>query len=260
MDPEAFREAVSELPPADERPEAPSSSDAAGTYEPSQAPPEPGQEPEDSAAPVPPPPNWDDPANPYRQTAEQVTAERDRLAQQATAALYQQTVAAWNQAEIEHQQRTSGMDAFEAREADRLFYKNRENGLLQAYNQLQAQAQQYQHYVAIQQRAQYLVAAYALPEDDAESLLAIGALDPSRMEIEARRRADGNKKAKDLEKRVQRLERGDERDARVRAGADRFGGGGGGSRPARQEQYQGTREELAAALEADGILDVFRRR
>ena len=252
MDRDAFAEAVSDQPAADDRQEAPASSAASGFDEwDSQA----QEQPEQQAPP--PGPNWDDPTNPYREQALAAAEERDRLRQQANQLAYAQAVEAWNRAEIEHQQRTSGMDAYEARQVDREFYKNREAGLISAYNQLQGQTQQYQHYVTVQQQAQHLVSQHQLDADDAESLMAIGALDPTRMQIEAKRRADLAKKNRELERRIARLETGEDREERLASGADRFGGRGGS--PAPRREFTGSDQELAAILKRDGVLDALSR-
>lgn len=258
MDEAAFREAVSDRPAAADSAEAPREGYAAGLSEIAQPETSEGTYPDDEFSPgeeqaPPPAPNWDADDNPYKQHAAQLAAERDRYAQAQQQALYQQAEQAWNNAEVQFKQQTSGMDAYERAEALERFYKQREQGLRGAYGELQNQTRQYQTYLTVQQQAQSLVSHYQLPEDDAESLMAIGAIDPGRMQIEAERRAKSHHKTKELEERLARLERGEERDTRVRSGADRFGGRGGNL--PRKREYDGSPTELIDILRRDGVLD-----
>jgi hypothetical protein len=254
MDPAAFAEAVSQQAAPEERQEAPASAAVPASFEPDpNAAPIDGWEESEPAPPsVPQPPDWDDPRNPYREQALQAQAERERLQQQANQALYQQAVEAWNRAEAEQQERTSRMDAYEANDSNREFYKARERGLVAAYQQLQDQTRQYQTYVTVQQQAQQLVTQHNLAPEDAEALMALGALDPARMAIEAKRRGDAKKKTDEMERRIARLETGEEREDRIASGADRFGGRGG--TPTRKREFTGSDEELAGILRSEGVL------
>lgn len=191
-------------------------------------------------------------AEALRQQLRAAEAEREHLRQQAQQAAQERALAAWQQAELQHEQNTGGMDAYEKAQADRAFYKQREAYLMNVMQQTQAQANQYQQFLAVQQQAQGLVQEYGLESDDAESLMALGALDPSRMQAEAKRRAATNKKFADLEKKIEKANRGQQRQQRINSGAERVGGGGG-PLPARQS-FTGSLDELAEIASQSEVL------
>lgn len=253
MDPERVRDVLSDRPVAEPH-EAPRVSAPTEFDENVDAPPLDERGPQTERI------DWNQDDNPYKAQAQALEAQRQEQQQQFAQAQYAQAMQLWQQAEVEQERRTAQMDAFEANESNKAFYKARADGATKAYTQLQNQTAQYHHYLGVTNQAKDLLTKYRLDEGDADSLIAIGALDPSRMEMEAQRRARAQSRVSDLEERLNDLETGRLATNRIRSGADRFGGGGGGGRVAAPREFTGSDEELWAALEADGVLEQLRGR